>query len=214
MRWLPLLRRAPDWQAEPARWVVVDVETSGLDPARDRLLAIAAVALRVDWPRRRLAIEAKDSFEVVLRQPLPSARDNILLHGIGAQRQLEGVEPGRALQAFAAYLGDAPLLAFHAAFDRKLIGRYLRAELGRELASPWLDIEHLCAALHPKQSARSLDEWLDVMGIACLARHEAAADAWAECELMLRLWPAVAAECSNWRQLQRLARHHRWIGRA
>jgi len=212
MRWPSLRRRAHP--AEPARWVVVDVETSGLDPARDRLLAIAAVALRVDWPRRRLAIEAKDSFEVVLRQPLPSARDNILLHGIGVQRQLEGVDPGRALRAFAGYASDAPLLAFHAAFDRQLIGRYLGSELGHDLANPWLDIEHLCAALHPKQTARSLDDWLALMGIACLARHEAAADAWAECELMLRLWPGIVAECGSWDQVRRLARHHRWIGRA
>jgi DNA polymerase-3 subunit epsilon len=32
------------------RWVVLDVETSGLDPRRDQLLAIAAIALQVDWP--------------------------------------------------------------------------------------------------------------------------------------------------------------------
>jgi len=213
MDWAALRRRRPTVPGEPARWVVVDVESSGLDPARDRLLAIAGVGLRVDWPRRRLAIDAADSFEVVLRQPVPSTRDNILLHGIGVQRQLEGVAPAAALRAFAGYAGAAPLLAFHASFDRQLIGRYLSGELGETVANRWLDIEHLCAALHPKQAARSLDEWLALMGIGCLARHEAAADAWAECELMLRLWPGIAAECRNWSQVERLARHHRWLRR-
>jgi DNA polymerase-3 subunit epsilon len=199
--------------AEPARWVVVDVETSGLDPARDRLLAIAAVALHVDWPRRRLAIAAADSFEVMLRQPVASARDNILLHGIGVQRQLDGVPVPEALQAFVRFAGNAPLLAFHAAFDRQMVGRYLQRELGLALPNDWLDIEHLCAATHPRQRARSLDEWLALFGVTCLARHEAAADTWAECELVLRVWPRVAAECTSWSQVVRLARHHRWIGR-
>jgi DNA polymerase-3 subunit epsilon len=210
-----LLRRflSPPGAGGAERWVVLDVETSGLDAARDRLLAIAAVALQVDWPRKRLAIATADSFEVVLRQQEASGRDNILLHGIGVQRQLQGVAPRDALQAFRDFAGAAPLLAFHARFDQTLIGRYAQSELGAALPNEWLDIEHLCAVLHPHQHARSLDEWLSRFGIACMARHEAAADTWAESELLLRIWPQVAAECHSWAQLQRLARHHRWLGR-
>ena len=36
----------------------------------------------------------------------------------------------------------------------------------------------------------------------------------AEAELLLRIWPRVAAECANWRDVERLASHHRWVGRA
>lgn len=209
--WAPWWRRHP---VDEARWLVVDVETSGLDAARDRLLAIAAVALRVDWPRRRLAIVVGDSFEVVLRHEAPSPRDNILLHGIGVQRQREGVPPRAALQAFAAFAGRSPLLAFHAAFDQALIGRHARAALGAGLPNRWLDIEQLCAITHPQVRARSLDEWLAHFGIACAARHQAAADTLAECELLLRVWPGIAAECANWRQVERFAAHHRWVARA
>ena len=102
------------------RWVVVDVETSGLDAHQDRLLAIAALGLQTDPVRRRIDIVPGDSFEVVLRQDAVSDHDNILLHGIGAQRQRDGVEPARALQAFADFVGPSPLLAFHSAFDQTL----------------------------------------------------------------------------------------------
>jgi DNA polymerase-3 subunit epsilon len=200
-------------QPVPTRWVVVDVETSGLDAARDRLLAIAAIALRVDWQARRLAVDLGDSFEVVLRQEAPSARDNILLHGIGVQRQLEGVPPPEALRLFAAYAADAPLLAFHAAFDRTLVGRYARETLGAALPNRWLDIEHLCAVAYPGQRARSLDEWMDAFGIRCAQRHQAIADTLAECDLLLRVWPRLAGEARDWRGLERLAARHRWIAR-
>ncbi|HSV36290.1 MAG TPA: 3'-5' exonuclease [Ramlibacter sp.] len=208
-----------DWLGQGARgvdesrWVMLDVETSGLNASRDRLLAIAAIALRVDWPRKRLVIQPADSFEVVLRQAQASTRDNILLHGIGAQQQRGGVEAGEALAAFESYAGASPLLAFHAAFDRALIERYLQSERGARSAHRWLDIEPLCAATHPQVRARSLDEWMAHFGIRCAVRHQAAADTLAECELLLRVWPRVAAECANWRDVERMAARQRWIMR-
>jgi DNA polymerase-3 subunit epsilon len=198
--------------AEPSRWIVLDVETSGLDAARDRLIAIAAVALRVDWERRVLALVPADSFEVVLRQEAVGApdRDNILLHGIGLKRQGQGVEPAEALAQFEGYAADAPLLAFHEAFDRTLLSRYGRMALGRVPGNEWVDIEHLCAVLHPSSRARSLDEWLSYFRIPCTARHEAAADVLAEAELLQRIWPQLAQECSSWREVKRIARARRW----
>ncbi len=208
--WTPAKDAAP----EPGRWVVLDVETSGLDPHRDRLLAIAAIALRVDWASRRLAIDLSDSFEVVLRQEQASDRANILLHGIGIQRQREGVPAGQALDAFREFAGASPLLAFHAAFDQAMITRAFHGHGLPPLASPWLDIEPLCAVTHEKVRARSLDEWMAHFGIRCARRHEAAADTLAECELLLRIWPRLAAECASFRDLQRLAARQRWIARA
>jgi DNA polymerase III subunit epsilon len=190
------------------------VETTGLDPREDRLLAIAAVAVEVDWPARRLAIVPGDSFEAVLRQEDGAFdRENILVHGIGVQRQREGIPPSQVLRDFAAFAGKSPLLAFHAAFDEAMIRRCVRMHAGPRLANRWLDIEQLCAVMHPATSARSLDDWLDRFGVRCVERHQAAADAWAEAELLLRIWPGVAAECSSWRDVERLAARHRWIRR-
>jgi len=216
MGWLNRLqgrfvRGAP---VDEARWVMLDVETSGLDIRRDRLLAIAAIALRVDWSNRTLSVDLGDSFEVVVRQDETSTKDNILLHGIGAQKQRDGQDPVIALRAFADYAGNAPLLAFHAAFDQAMIGRYAREHLGADLPNPWLDIDHLCAVTYEKVRARALDDWMSHFGITCAVRHQAAADTLAECELLQRIWPKVAPQCANWRDVQRLAAQHRWLARA
>lgn len=218
MGWPAWLRAAArPWRGgapvDEARWVMLDVETSGLDAARDRLLAIAAIALQIDWPRKRLSIDMADSFEVVLRQDEVSAHENILLHGIGVQRQKAGMPAREALAAFGAYVGRSPLLAFHADFDRTMVQRHARAELGLPLPNRWLDIEQLCAVTHEAVRARALDEWLAHFGIECTARHQAAADTLAECELLLRIWPRVAPACSCWRDVERLAALHRWVAR-
>ena len=216
MHWLDrlqgrLTRGAP---LDETRWVMLDVETSGLDIRRDRLLAIAAIALRVDWTARTLDVDLGDSFEVVVRQEEASTKDNILLHGIGAQQQRDGLDPVLALRAFADYAGAAPLLAFHAAFDQAMIGRYAREHLGADLPNPWLDIDHLCAVTFEKVRARALDDWMAHFGITCAVRHQATADTLAECELLQRIWPKVAAQCTSWRDVQRLAAQHRWLARA
>ena len=211
--WLNRARRSG--AVDEQRWVMLDVETSGLDPRHDRLLAIAAIAMRVDWSRRRLSIDLGDSFEVVLRQDeVTAAKDNILLHGIGVQRQREGMAPGMALQAFVDFVGRSPLLAFHAAFDQAMIVRHIRQHLDHSLPNPWVDIEHLCAMTHEYVKARSLDEWMLHFGIECAVRHQAAADTLAECEVLLRVWPKLASQCACWADVERMARQQRWIPRA
>ncbi len=205
------LRPAP--AIDDARWVVLDVESSGLDPRADRLLAIAAIAVRTAGPRARIA--PADSFEVVLRQEVSAAdKANILLHGIGVGAQRGGVEPAAALAAFEHYIGASPLIAFHAAFDQTLILRACDAVLGRRPRNPWLDLEPLAAELHPQFKGRSLDEWLAQLHIACAVRHQAAADTLATAELLLKLWPAALRELGGhvrFAAARKLAAQRKWL---
>jgi DNA polymerase III subunit epsilon len=214
--WLERLkgRFAPATPIDEMRWVMLDVETSGLDMQRDRLLVIAAIALRVDWARGALTVDLGDSFEVVLAQDQTSSKANILLHGIGAQRQRDGVAPMQAMQAFARFVGHSPLLAFHAAFDQTLITRYARMHLGAVLPNPWVDVDHLCAVTYEGVRARALDDWMGHFGIHCAVCHQAAADTLAQCELLQRIWPRVAAQCKSWAEVRHLAAQHRWLPRA
>lgn len=216
MSWLKRLKNAiaGPRAVDPTRWIMLDVETSGLDMSKDRLLAIAAIAMQVDWQAGTLSVELSDSFEVVIRQDEVSNKDNILLHGIGAQSQRDGLEPNLAMQCFADYVGSAPLMAFHAAFDQRMINRFARQHLGQDLPNPWVDVDHLCAVTYEKVRARALDDWMTHFGIHCAVRHQAAADTLAECELLQHIWPRVTAQCSSWADVEHLAAQHRWLPRA
>ena len=142
-------------------------------------------------------------------------KDNILLHGIGVGEQRAGAPAATVLDAFERWLAGAPLLAFHAAFDRTMIARAMKASLGRTLRNPWLDLEPVAAALHPDVGGRTLDDWLAHFGIHCAPRHQAAADTLATADLTLRLWPAARAQgCASLAGLRRLARQrHRLAAR-
>lgn len=211
MNWRKFWRRTP---FDERRWVVLDVEASGLDATRDRLLAIAAIGLRFEG--RAPQIDLGDSFEVVLRQPEGAVdKANILLHGIGVGAQREGMEARAALEAFERWVGAAPLIAFHAAFDATLIERAMRAKLGRALPNPWLDLEPVAAVARPDVPARSLDEWMAALDVVCAQRHQAAADTFATAELLLKLWPQIVAQRAGtgFAALQRLAAQRRWLRR-
>lgn len=213
MDWLQRLgvrRAAPD----PQRWVVLDVEASGLDAAHDRLLAIAAIAVRTDGRGPQIALA--DSFEVVLRQPDDAAPHDpavILLHGIGVAAQRAGADPRDAIDAFVRFVGDAPLVAFHAGFDRTLIQRLLAAQRRAPLRNRWLDLDPLATVLLPRVRAHALDDWLAHFGIRCMRRHNAVADTLATAELLLRLWPRLRAErATTIDAALALAAQRRWVG--
>ena len=200
-------------QPEARRWIVLDVETSGLNPHSDRLLAIAAVALDVSPDFEWIAIVIGDSYEAVLKQDLPSSKDNILIHRIGAQAQADGRPPIEVLEEFRSWLGDCPLLAFHSAFDEAMLSRaYALAGL-KPLQNEWLDIEPLAKITGVNPSLRALDDWLGYFGIECAVRHQAAADTFATAELLMRLWPYLKREASSWASLRSIARQASWIPR-
>lgn len=194
------------------RWVVLDVETSGLDPRQDRLLAIAAVCIHVN-DDQSLKIDIFDSFEAVLKQDLASDKDNILLHGIGAQAQMMGEDPQQVLRNFERWVGNAPLLAFHAAFDESMIQRAFQYQLGHKLKNTWIDVEPLVSASYPEVKARSLDQWMGHLGIECAVRHQAAADTFATAELILQIWPRLRPLAATIDSIEKLARESRWLPR-
>ena len=170
MNWF---RRTP---LAAARWAVIDCETSGLDPARDRLLSVGAVLVREE------RIATAESFSALVGQGAPSAPDNILIHGIGGDEQLAGLPLPEVIAGLASLAADAVPVAFHASFDATVLRRH-----GFRPRARWHDLAALAPALFPRRKARALDDWLAEFGIALHARHDALGDAFAAAQLLLVL---------------------------
>lgn len=191
-----------------SRFVTVDVETTGIDMHRDALVSIGAVAVE------RGVIDLAHCFELVVRQDAASSVDNILIHRIGGQRQLAGVERSEALIGFMEYVAHAPLVAYRAEFDRTVLDRALRADLGIRTMSRWIDLAELLPALYPGNENRTMDDWLATMGIRMIARHDALADALATAQMLqvcLRKADALGMTCPQ--HLIEMTQAQHWLGK-
>lgn len=207
--WRALQRADAGAELSAQRLVVVDVESSGLDPRNDRLISIGAVIVQ------GAAVRLSEAFSITLRQEQPSDERNILVHRIGGTAQIEGRDHCEALMDFLDFAGKAPLVAFNADFDRTLIERASRAALGMAPDGDWLDLAALAPAVFPERarSARNLDDWLQVFAIENYDRHNALADAVATAQLLLPVLAAARGQgvvtCAG---LLRLQKGYRWLG--
>lgn len=209
IRWLAN-RHQGRADAASVRWVVVDCETTGLDLDRARLLAIGAVAVLAT------RIEINDSFSVRVRQDQPSEDPSILIHGIGLTEQAVGESVSDALQSFARFVGEAPLAAFHAPFDRKILDLERRTAGLGPTRWRWLDLAELLPILYPDRTAdrSSLDDWLQSFGIHHPARHDALGDAFATAQLLqIALAQAQRQGLNSVGELFAASSSHRWLAR-
>ena len=204
--WRDLPRASLKSPLDGSRSVVVDVETSGLNLSKDRLISIGAVAL-VDG-----RIDLGDCFYVVLQQRIASDRQNILVHGIGGGAQAAGVPAADALLSFLEYLRRDPLIAFHVEFDRTMIRRAIAQHLGLSFDHPWLDLAYAMPALNPGSGCRSLDDWAARFGIPNASRHHALADAQVTAQLFqVAMAQAQKKRIADFAGLRDLEKAQRWV---
>lgn len=166
------------------RLVVLDLETSGLDMKRDQLLSIGAVVIEGG------AIDLGQQFECTLQRHDHKVSASVLIHGLAPSAIAAGIEPAEALLGFMAFLGDSPLLAFHAGFDQRMLARALKQSLGYRLHHHFFDVAELAPLLCPqaKVSRGGLDDWTRYFGLQAQQRHNASADALVTAELALILF--------------------------
>jgi DNA polymerase-3 subunit epsilon len=213
-------QRLAAWQAlSPAsktvrldqnRFVVMDVETTGLSLTRDHLIAIGAVAVKEG------RIDLDDSFEVVLQQEISSGKDNILIHGIGGTAQTGGTAPVEALLQFLEYLGRDPLIAFHVTFDETMTRRALKKTLVLNFRHTWIDLAYVMPALYPElaRTYHALDDWVEHFHIPNFARHSALADSLATAQLFqVAMETAQKKGIKDLNSLIELEKAQRWVSR-
>lgn len=178
---LPTPKTAGDQRLSDCRLIVLDLETTGLNAAKDEVIAIGAVAIHKN------AIDMGDQFDLILRRPELDISETVLIHGIGPEALTRGHETEDALLHLLEWMNGDPVLAYHSAFDQKFLEKALKQTLGYTQPHTWIDVAEMLPAFFPdaKTGGRGLDNWADFFGLEVSARHHAAADAMVTAELTL-----------------------------
>jgi DNA polymerase III epsilon subunit family exonuclease len=108
------------------RWVVVDVETTGLSTKRDRIIEIGAVVVEDG--------AFVDEFHSLIDVGYPIQWQALRVHGISEEMLCGQPGPEEIWGAFYRFLGRSPLVAHNASFDVGFL-RYEFARLGVELTN-------------------------------------------------------------------------------
>ena len=179
-------------------WIAFDLETTGLDDAKDAVIEIGAVKFQNG--------RTLDTFQTFVnpRRRIPQFISK--LTGI-KQRDVDTAPPfERAAAEFVAFIGGAPLIAQNASFD---LG-FLRAN-GIELPNPVIDTYDLAYALRPDMPGYSLEDMTRYLGIENAAPHRSLGDACAARDIFLALLDeAYALDAFTLAALQQLAQRSGW----
>jgi DNA polymerase-3 subunit epsilon len=170
-------------------FVVVDAETTGFDPARDRVLSLGALPVRAG----RLELSGLQSWLVY--QPDVALTASVNVHGILPAQTAAGQPEPEVLDELLPLLSGVVLVGHqHGVALAKLNPAFERHHRLR-LRNPTLDTAALAMRAvdafrktgYPGQRVPTLDEVCVQCGLVPLERHTAAGDAFTTAQLLLVL---------------------------
>jgi DNA polymerase-3 subunit epsilon len=128
-----------DTPISEVRFVVLDSETTGLDPRTDRLITIGAVSVRADQ------ILLDDVFEEMIKIAYNSSA--VTVHGITRDEASKGADEPEAVLGFLEYLKDGVIVGHHIGHDVEMLNRACERHFGMKMLNRSLDTMDLALYL-------------------------------------------------------------------
>jgi len=167
-----------------ARYCVVDLELSGLDPRSDEIISFAAVP--VDSGR----VIAGGSLYGLCRPTRPLGEESVLIHGIRTVDLEEASPLDEAIEPLIAAMTGRVLVAHAAWVEQSFLSPVLRRQ-GVRLRQPVLDTQQLGRLLALEQGGRgrrpSLDDLAGGLGLPAHRPHHALGDALTTAQVFIAL---------------------------
>lgn len=171
--------------AEGASWgfedevAFLDVETTGVDAGRDRIIEIAVLIAR--------GPEIIERFETLVDPGRPIPRDTTMLTGIDDGMVAGAPSADTAVERVLRLVGGRDIVAHNAEFDRAFVCA-TAARAGRVPSGRWIDSLQLARIAFPRLKSHRLRDLAEAFGLEA-DFHRAAGDT----EAMFRIWRIALA---------------------
>lgn len=169
------------FEKKPARFVVLSLETTGMNAEKDVILSFGAVAVV------RNSIIVYDTFEVLLLQ-YKFLHENDMSNEFIIESKQPKLGEREGLEAFLEYVGNAILVGHRIHFDVEMINAALeKMDCGR-LKNEALDIEIMQRKLLDLSDKNfSVDDLCKIYNVERNERYSSSEDAYAIALLFLKL---------------------------
>jgi DNA polymerase-3 subunit epsilon len=185
-RYLTLMDSPPPKSLEEKTFVVLDTETTGFHPKKDRIISFGAIKVRNN------SIILADCIEFYISQDHYDAQ-SAPIHGILQSETKNQLNELEALEKIIDYLANHYIVAHHAGFDVRMINQALKRHGLSPLKNKVFDTGYLHrkslihSPLVDRDKIYSLDELAEKYDIPKKDRHTALGDAYITALLFLKI---------------------------
>lgn len=151
----------------PEQYVVLDLETTGRSYREDCILEIAAI--------KYLHGIEQDAFETLVDPECPIPLSSTMVNGITSDDIRGAPVIAEILPALLLFLGDLPIVAHNAPFDRSFLQK-AASSIGKSLTNKWIDTLPLARKAFPARTSYKLEDLKTDLRIPVDTSHRALPD--------------------------------------
>jgi DNA polymerase-3 subunit epsilon len=118
-------------------FVVIDTETTGLNPKEDEILSIGAVKIKDN------KILTSQTFEVFLKNSKEISSNSIKIHRIRPFDLKDAKTTKEGIVEFLNFVGSRPLVGYYLEFDVSMINKYTKEMLGITLPNKMIEVSEI-----------------------------------------------------------------------
>ena len=149
--------------------IVVDVETTGLDYTREKIIEFAGVKL-VDGV-------ISDKFETLVNSHQHIRKSSMAIHGITEEMQASAPDEEVVFDKIFEFIGDYPIVAHNAIFDFSFLDQTSKRLRNIPLKNNYIDSQMMFKEVCPDAETCALTVLLEKFNVEVETHHRAMADA-------------------------------------
>lgn len=173
--------------------VVIDVETTGLDYTREKIIEFAGIKL--------VNGKIKEKFETLINAKHHIRKSSQAIHGISEEDLADAPLEEEIYPKIFEFIGDATIVAHNAIFDFSFLNRTSKRLYDKPLENNYVDTQMMFKEVYPQYESCGLDCLVNVFGGSNKKRHRAMGDAMALAKCYPKL-KALYFQKYNWQLSQ------------
>lgn len=148
--------------------IVLDIETTGLDYRREKIIEFAAVKL--------VNNEIVEEYETLINPQQEIRHSSIQIHGITQEMVQDAPTIDQVMPQILDFIKDFPIIGHNVIFDYSFLNQASQELYGKTLENHRIDTQHLFREVFPEEFSHGLESLMKRFKVEFTTRHRAMAD--------------------------------------